>query len=152
MTHPVEIAIRCRDCGTTPTRITDDGRCWPCSRVAGIADLASANDIRCTIIRTGLAAPRVTATGADGRPAWLDTLSDVRYLAREIEYLRGPIPALALVPKPKPWSRAHERCVECGGTEKPHHAKGLCINCHGRLGNRRYLRSHGKIIRRLDAA
>lgn len=31
------------------------------------------------------------------------------------------------------WSWAHEECVECGTTEKPHYAKGRCVNCDSRM-------------------
>lgn len=30
------------------------------------------------------------------------------------------------------WSVAHERCVQCGTTDRPHQARGLCNLCHGR--------------------
>lgn len=31
------------------------------------------------------------------------------------------------------WSRKHEKCVDCGGTDRPHEAQGYCTMCYQRL-------------------
>lgn len=33
----------------------------------------------------------------------------------------------------KQWSRQYRACIECGTTERPHNAHGLCWNCYKRL-------------------
>jgi uncharacterized paraquat-inducible protein A len=35
------------------------------------------------------------------------------------------------------WSRKYDKCLECGTTERPHYAKGLCARCYMRLYKRR---------------
>ena len=50
----------------------------------------------------------------------------------------GPVPAGKIVgATPKRWARKYDACVECGATEIPHDAKGLCRNCYAREGIRR---------------
>jgi uncharacterized paraquat-inducible protein A len=39
--------------------------------------------------------------------------------------------------KAKGWARKHERCQECGTTERAHYARGLCGRCYMRLYKRR---------------
>jgi len=29
-----------------------------------------------------------------------------------------------------------EFCLDCGTNERPHHARGLCVNCYARLARR----------------
>lgn len=31
------------------------------------------------------------------------------------------------------WAQDHDACKECGMTERPHHSRGLCDRCRGRL-------------------
>ena len=40
--------------------------------------------------------------------------------------------ALGLHSEARPWAREHDRCVECGRTERPHAAHGYCDRCIGR--------------------
>jgi hypothetical protein len=127
MTHPVEIQIDCADCGRPPVGALIGGRCTRCHLAHGVATYAAEHGIRTTIVRTTILRARVSATGADGRPAWLDTLADVRYLAAELEY-HGP-PPTPLRPT-KRWARQHDRCIECGTDSRPHLARGLCARCY----------------------
>jgi len=39
--------------------------------------------------------------------------------------------------KPGQWAREYDRCQECGTTERPHYARGLCERCYHRLYKRR---------------
>ncbi len=41
-----------------------------------------------------------------------------------------------------------ESCVECGTTERLHHAKGLCVNCYARLARKRNPEAYRKINKR----
>lgn len=34
------------------------------------------------------------------------------------------------------WAREHDRCVDCGTTEREHRTKGLCTRCYSRLRSR----------------
>lgn len=35
--------------------------------------------------------------------------------------------------RPGRWSRLHETCIDCGGSDRPHRAHGLCGRCFARL-------------------
>lgn len=35
------------------------------------------------------------------------------------------------------WSKTHDKCINCGLTDKPHGAKGYCVNCYMNLKNAR---------------
>jgi len=37
----------------------------------------------------------------------------------------------------KRWAREHDECVECGTTDRPHRALGLCGRCYSALPERR---------------
>lgn len=38
--------------------------------------------------------------------------------------------------RPGRWSREHDRCVECGGSDRPHSSHGLCEPCNARRRRR----------------
>lgn len=73
--------------------------------------------------------PRVLAQGADSRPAWLDTVTDVRYLVAE---LTCPGPLTVTTRDPRRWARNHDQCADCGTTARRHRARGLCSTCWDR--------------------
>jgi len=42
------------------------------------------------------------------------------------------------------WARSHDKCRECGTTERPHYAKGLCGRCYMRLYKRQQRQAQRK--------
>jgi hypothetical protein len=138
MTQPVELTIACADCRLPIAGQPLDGRCTRCHLAHGIATYAAERGIATTIVRTRILRARVSATGADGRPAWLDTLTDVRYLAAERAYVPPDRPrtmGLSRVSStnvPKAWSRNHDACRGHGGTDRPHFGHGYCNACYWR--------------------
>jgi hypothetical protein len=47
----------------------------------------------------------------------------------------------------KPWSRQHEKCIECGSTEFRHIARGLCLQCYSKDTEKR---NRGMKLRRRE--
>lgn len=38
------------------------------------------------------------------------------------------------------WAMKYDCCIECGTTERKHHGKGLCVNCHARYLKRKRMK------------
>lgn len=130
MTEPTAITIRCADCDHPAA--SGNARCIPCHLAHTIVTYAADRQIPTTVVRGPIIRARVSATGADGRPAWLDTLTDVRYLAADLDYAAPPPPP-ARLPGPAPlnrWARQHDRCIDCNRTDRPHMGFGRCTRCY----------------------
>jgi hypothetical protein len=134
------IHIACRDC-RDPDAPTVTGRCTPCSLAAGVADYATQLGIAHELVPTA-DGRRVRAVGVDGRPAWLDDMTDALYLSRDLAYVP---PAPAATPSasrahaanvPDGWAHAHAACTECGTTKRRHYGRGLCTACYFRRRRR----------------
>jgi hypothetical protein len=131
------VPIVCRDCRAHATPAIE-GRCTPCSLAASVSDYATELGITHELVRTP-AGTRVRAVGADGRPAWLDDMTDALYLSRDRIYVP---PAAAATPSasrahaanvPDGWAHAHAACIECGTTKRRHYGRGFCTACYFRL-------------------
>ncbi len=46
------------------------------------------------------------------------------------------------------WSKTHDKCLQCGQTDKPHGAKGYCINCYMNLKNARVRAEQAQIVQK----
>lgn len=78
----------------------------------------------------------------DNNGAEVDT--NVAFAAKTVN---KPAPALHYrLPEGK-WAKEHDRCIECGRTDRPHMAKGLCKPCYATDAKRR---SRGKQLLKGD--
>lgn len=65
---------------------------------------------------------------------------------RTLQYrAAGDIGVLAVIR----WAKGHDKCLNCGKTDKPHGAKGYCINCYMNLKNARIRAEQAQPVEKL---